>query len=334
MDPVDPTNPMDPKDRSAGAATCYRHPDRETGIRCTRCKRPICPDCMVSASVGFQCPDCVRQGASAASVAPGAGVAGAGGGRGEDGSTGASRWSRLASRGRSDSRPRTLTGGVVARDPRMVTKILIVLNLAVFLLIKVAPDPDRLLSDLVMIGSWPPPQYGSATEGVASGEWYRLLTSVFLHQEYLHIGLNMLSLWFLGGPVEAAFGRVRFLAVYLLAGLGGSVLSYLLADPNTASLGASGAIFGLFGATGVLIRKIRADFRPFAALLVINLIITFQWSGIAWQAHVGGLVVGALVGLAFVYAPRERRALVQWGSCGLALLVMLGAVLVRTAMLT
>ncbi|EFG64961.1 rhomboid family intramembrane serine protease [Streptomyces sp. SPB074] len=322
----EPTGPGGPE---AAAPACYRHPDRETGIRCIRCKRPICPECMVSASVGFQCPDCVRQGGGPVPAPAGA----------PGGASGAARVPRPWQRGgggpgpapRGDSRPRTLAGGVVQGDPRLITKVLIALNLAVFVLVKAAPDSARLLDDLVMVARFP--SYPQPI-GVAEGEWYRLLTATFLHEEVWHIGLNMLSLWMLGGPIEALLGRARFLTLYLLAGVGGSVASFLFADPLGASLGASGAIFGLFGATGVLVLRVRADFRPFVALLVINLIITFGWSGIAWQAHIGGLVVGTLLAAGLVYAPRRHRALVQWGTCALVLVALVVCVLARTAALT
>lgn len=278
---------------------CYRHPDRETGIRCTRCERPICPECMVSASVGFQCPDCVRNG-SGTGHAPTA------------------------------AQPRTIAGGTIAADPHLVTKILIGINLAVFIAIQVRPS---ILHDITLIGAWPPAPY-PLTMGVADGEWYRLVTSMFTHQEIWHIGFNMLSLWFLGGPLEAALGRARYLALYFVSGLSGSALAYLLASPITETLGASGAIFGLFGATAVLMRRLRYDMRPIIALLVINLIFTFGWSNISWQAHIGGLVAGVITGYAMVHAPRERRALVQYGTCALVLLVVVGMTLLRTAQLT
>ncbi|MGW2516024.1 rhomboid family intramembrane serine protease [Streptomyces sp. NPDC001617] len=278
---------------------CYRHPDRETGIRCTRCERPICPECMVNASVGFQCPECAR-GDSATGPAPAA------------------------------SRPRTITGGTVTADPRLLTKILVGINIAVFIAVHVRPS---LLSDLVLIGEWPPAPF-KATQGVAAGEYYRMVTSMFTHQEIWHIGFNMLSLWWLGGPLEAALGRARYLAVYFTSGLAGSALVYLLASPTTTTLGASGAIFGLFGATAVLMRRLNYDLRPIIALLVINLIFTFSWSGISWQAHIGGLVGGLVTGYAMVHAPRERRALVQYGTCALVLVVVVVMTLLRTAQLT
>ncbi|MEV5511884.1 rhomboid family intramembrane serine protease [Streptomyces flaveolus] len=278
---------------------CYRHPDRETGIRCTRCERPICPDCMVNASVGFHCPDCAR-GGTGTGPAPAA------------------------------SRPRTLAGGTVAADPHLITKILIAINVAVFIAVHAR---SSLLGDLVLIGRWPPAPY-MPTEGVAEGEWYRLVTSMFTHQEIWHIGFNMLGLWWLGGPLEAALGRARYLALYLASGLAGSALTYLLAAPTTASLGASGAIFGLFGATGALVRRLNADMRPVIALLVINLVFTFGWNNIAWQAHIGGLVAGAVIGYAMLHAPRERRTLVQYGTCALVLVAVVGLTLLRTAQLT
>lgn len=171
-------------------------------------------------------------------------------------------------------------------------------------------------------------------EGVAEGQWYRLLTSMFLHEEIVHIGFNMLSLWFLGPPLEAALGRSRFLALYLGSGLAGSALVYWLEAPQQLTLGASGAIFGLFGATAVLMRRLRYDMRPMIALLVLNLVLTFGWGGISWQAHIGGLIGGAVIGFGMVHAPREHRALWQWGSCALVLAAVVATVLLRTVALT
>ncbi|MDO0934653.1 rhomboid family intramembrane serine protease [Streptomyces sp. DG2A-72] len=296
-----PGSPQGPEDQgpAQSAPVCYRHPDRETGVRCTRCERPICPECMVSASVGFQCPNCVREGAGTG-VSPTA------------------------------SRPRTIAGGTVTADPRLLTKVLIGINLAVFIAVR---SSSSLLNDLVLIGEWPPAPF-TPTEGVAAGEWYRLFTSMFTHEAPWHIAFNMLSLWWLGGPLEAALGRARYISLYLVSGLAGSALTYLLESPTTASLGASGAIFGLFGATAVLVRRLNYDMRPIIALLVINLIFTFGWSNIAWQAHIGGLVGGLVIGYAMVHAPRERRNLVQYGSCVLLLVVIVGVTLLRTAQLT
>ncbi|GHH82521.1 rhomboid family intramembrane serine protease [Streptomyces capitiformicae] len=280
--------------------TCYRHPDRETGIRCTRCERPICPECMVSASVGFQCPECVRNG-SGTGHAP------------------------------SASQPRTLAGGTVAADPRLLTKLLVGVNLLVFL-VQLSLG-DRFTDRFDLIGRAWVPELGTTLQGVAEGQWYRLLTSMFLHGSVMHIAFNMLSLWWIGGPLEAALGRGRYLALYFISGFAGSALTYLLAEPNQASLGASGAIFGLFGATAVLMRRLKYDMRPVIILLVINLVITFGWSSIAWQAHVGGLVGGVLIGYAMVHAPRDRRGLIQYGVCALVMVAVVVMTLVRTAQL-
>ncbi|MEV6650146.1 rhomboid family intramembrane serine protease [Streptomyces sp. NPDC051219] len=288
-----------PADRLPG---CYRHPDRETGIRCTRCERPICPECMVSASVGFQCLECIR-GGSGTGHAPTA------------------------------NQPRTIAGGAVAADPHLVTKVLLGLNAAVFLLGLLPGIGDRVVEELRLVGRyWD--FFGAPLEGVAEGQWYRLLTSMFLHQEVWHFAFNMLGLWWLGGPLEAALGRARYLALYLVSGLAGSALTYLIAEPNQPSLGASGAIFGLLGATVVLMRRMNYDLRPVFALLAVNLLFTFFGPGIAWQAHVGGLVAGVLIAVGMVHAPREHRALVQWGSCALVLAAVLVTVVTRTAMLT
>ncbi|WP_210585420.1 rhomboid family intramembrane serine protease [Streptomyces sp. GESEQ-35] len=298
-----PGSPQGPDDQgpqpAQSAPVCYRHPGRETGVRCTRCERPICPECMVSASVGFQCPECVR-GAAGTGVSPTA------------------------------ARPRTIAGGTVTADPRLITKILIGINIAVFIAVR---SSSSLLNDLYLIGEWPPAPF-VPTEGVAEGEWYRMFTAMFTHEAPWHIAFNMLSLWWLGGPLEAALGRARYIALYLVSGLAGGALTYLIESPTTASLGASGAIFGLFGATAVLVRRLNYDMRPIIALLVINLIFTFGWSNIAWQAHIGGLVGGLVIGYAMVHAPRERRNLVQYGSCVLFLAVIVGVTLLRTAQLT
>lgn len=280
--------------------SCYRHPGRETGIRCTRCERPICTDCMVSASVGFQCPECVRSGSG----------------------TGHSV---------TANQPRTVAGGVVTSDSFLLTKILIGINLGVF--VTVLALGDRFVAELELIGYAFSPQLGEVV-GVADGEWYRLLTSTFLHQEVSHILFNMVSLWFLGRLVEPALGRTRFLAVYLMSGLGGSALAYLIAAPNQPSLGASGAIFGLMGAFAVLARRVNLDMRPVIAILGISLLLTFTREGISWQGHIGGLVTGALVTLGLVYAPRDRRMLVQLATCSLVLIATVVTIVARSAVLT
>ncbi|MFJ9940873.1 rhomboid family intramembrane serine protease [Streptomyces erythrochromogenes] len=283
---------------------CYRHPDRDTGISCTRCERPICPECMISASVGFQCPDCVAKG-SGTGHRPAANA------------------------------PRTIAGGVVADDPHLVTKILIGINVAVFLAGLAAP---AIVIQLELLGRYVE-YFGGPVEGVSTGQYHRLLTSVFLHVEWWHIIGNMIGLWVIGGPLEAALGRARYLAVYLLSGLGGSALVYLLTEPNTPTLGASGAIFGLLGATVVLARRLRYEMRPVIVMVVLMLVLTFVPFGgtlnVSWQAHVGGLITGALVGLGMLTPTATRhRALVQWGTCAVVFLLAAALIMLRTAELT
>jgi membrane associated rhomboid family serine protease len=265
------------------AVCCYRHPDRESGIHCTRCDRPICPECMVSASVGFQCRQCVGQATA-------------------DG----------------PARARTVAGGTLAADPFLITKILIGLNIAVFLLeLKVG---DRLVDRLALYaqcGHYPTGQQVCVGVAQGPGQWYRVLTSAFVHENALpplHIVFNMLSLWWIGAPLERMLGRSRYLALYFVSAIAGSAAVLLLA-PSTPTIGASGAIFGLFGATAVFVRRLRYDMRPILILLGLNIFFSFTWSNVSWQGHLGGLAAGGLVAVAMAYAPRERRSLVQWGTC-------------------
>jgi len=283
------------------AVCCYRHPDRETGIRCTRCERPICPACMISASVGFQCPECVGQ-------------SGRGGARA--------------------AVPRTVAGGRVAQgDPFLITKLLIGLNVAVFAL-ELALG-NRLVNDLGLYAVCAPPQYGHVCAGVADGQWYRVLTSAFLHDRtnYAHIGFNMLSLWWIGAPLEQRLGRARYTALYFVSAFGASAAVLLIA-PGSLTLGASGAIFGLFGATAVYMRRLRYDMRPIVILLGLNILFSFTWANVSWQAHLGGLVAGTLVAIGMMYAPRERRDVVQWGTAGAVLAVSLILTVIAVAQVT
>lgn len=280
------------------AVCCYRHPDRETGIRCTRCDKPICPECMVSASVGFQCPDCVRQGSG------------------------------------HMPRQRTVAGGVVAHDPFLITKILIALNVAVFVIELAAGS--RVVGDLGLYAACTPKQFPpQQCVGVADGEWYRVLTSAFLHDRsnFAHIGFNMLSLWWIGGPLERLLGRSRYIVIYLISALAGSAAVLLIA-PDSLTLGASGAIFGLFGATAVFMRRLRYDMRPILILLVLNIVFSFTWPNVSWQAHLGGLAAGSVVAIAMAYAPRERRDAVQWGTAAGVLVLTLVLTAVAVAQVT
>lgn len=146
---------------------------------------------------------------------------------------------------------------------------------------------------------------------VADGQFYRLATSAFLHYGVVHLLLNMWALYVVGPSLEIVLGRLRFGALYALSALGGSVIVYLFAPLNAATAGASGAVFGLFGATFVVGRRLRVDVGWAAAVIVINLAFSFSIPNISWQGHVGGLLTGTLVALAYAYAPHRYRNLVQ-----------------------
>jgi membrane associated rhomboid family serine protease len=268
--------------------TCYRHPDRLTGTHCTRCGRPVCPECMVEAPVGHQCPTCVKDGEKGTRP-----VAGRGGG--------------------------TQLGGRVTS----MVKLLIVVNSVVFLLTsrQLNLDIDR---------------YGQLPVRVASGQYYRLITAAFLHVSITHIAFNMVALLLVGSPVEAALGRARFLALYLLSALGGSVCSYLFGNPHVAGVGASGAIFGVFGAFFVIARSRRSDTTGILVLIGINLAFSFYDKAIDWHAHVGGLVVGLIVGGLFTVAerrPESQRVAFEVLSCVAVLAALVVLTSVRTGQL-
>jgi membrane associated rhomboid family serine protease len=270
--------------QQAEVPTCYRHPGRETYVRCTRCDRYICPDCMRSAAVGHQCVECVRAG------------------------------------GRTVRQARTVFGGRVSTTP-MVTYTLIALNVVAFVL----QSADRGLER----------RYALAASAVAAdGQYERLVTAAFLHYGIAHLLLNMWALYVVGQPLEQWLGRLRFTALYGLSALGGSVMVYLLAAPNTLTAGASGAVFGLFGAIFVVSKRLNYDVRGIAVLIVINLVFTFTFSGISWQGHIGGLITGSALALAYAYAPRQSRTLVQLGASLAVAAAAVVLVALRTGQLT
>ncbi len=194
---------------------------------------------------------------------------------------------------------RTAAGGLLRDGAPLVTYALMAANVLVFVLQTVSGTLQYKLSLFPV--------------AVAGGQEYRLLTSAFMHYGIVHILFNMYALYVLGPPLERYLGRLRFTALYLLSALGGSVVVYLFSGLNAATAGASGAIFGLFGATLVAARRLRLDVRSLVVLIVINLVITFTVPGISWQGHVGGLLTGALVAAAYLYAPRAQRNLIQAG---------------------
>jgi membrane associated rhomboid family serine protease len=263
---------------------CYRHPDRETGLSCSECGRPICADCANFGPVGIRCPDhaSVRRASPATRLKP---------------------------------RPvRRAPGLALASGTAPVTTALIAINALVYL-VTVAQGHGGLNNP----GGTPPRGlyldwllYGPL---VAHGGWYRLVTSMFLHGFVLHIVFNMVALWFIGRPLEQYLGPVRYIGLYMVSGLAGSA-GALLQAPLAPTVGASGAIFGILGAMMILEWQITGRLAGQAMTwIVINLVISFSFSGISWGGHVGGLIGGILVMLAYAHWGDRGRA--QYGQLGL-----------------
>jgi membrane associated rhomboid family serine protease len=264
------------RDQVPSAPVCFRHPDRETYLRCHRCERSICTDCMIPAAVGHQCPECVRGGA------------------------------------KTVREPRTAAGGRMHSRQGMVTIGLIALNVLMFGLQQLIGQAFTVRLELLGIAGSSAATPSAVNIGVANGEWYRLLTAMFVHENVAHIGLNMLSLWWIGVPVEARLGRLRYFLTYLVCGVGASAVSFAFMGRYDASLGASGAIFGLLGVLAVMAYREKLDMRPIVVVIVLNLAFSFSVPGIDWHDHLGGLACGLLMGVAFGYAPRVRQRTVWY----------------------
>jgi membrane associated rhomboid family serine protease len=282
-------------DAVAPISYCYRHPRREALIRCTRCDRPICPDCMRPASVGFHCPDDVDR---------------------------ASRTVRA---------PRTAVGAKLMQAPPYVTIALVALNVAAY-----------LVTAAQAVGGWRDPTASSLfnkwqLQPIAVRDdhrYYDLLTSAFLHVSPLHIASNMLALAIIGPPLEQLLGRWRFAAVYFLAALGGSAAIFAFGNSLQPVVGASGAVFGLFGAALLFVRRLGLDLQWLVAIIVINFALTFSISGISKLGHLGGFAVGVLAGLAIGGLPTVRSRLeprVQLSGLGAVLALIVIVVGLRTA---
>ncbi|MCH9718481.1 MAG: rhomboid family intramembrane serine protease [Actinomycetia bacterium] len=238
---------------------------------------------MSAAPVGFQCPECVREGQQ------------------------------------QTRQVVTPMGGEPIRD-FYVTKVLIGINVGLFIVEMVA-GMDAVIR-----------QWGMYPAAVSlGGEWWRLFTAAFLHGSLLHIGFNMLVLWLVGRPLESILGHVRFVVLYLLAALGGSIASYTFSPLNTLSVGASGAIFGLMAALLVAGHSLKADVTQIAVLLAINIGIGFVVAGIDWRAHLGGAAVGAVVAAIMAYAPKDSQVL--WQTLGVLAVcgVLVTMMMVRTS---
>jgi membrane associated rhomboid family serine protease len=182
------------------------------------------------------------------------------------------------------------------------TRVLIGINILVFLV--VVQSGASVLSGNGTSSAYD--RFALIPAAVAEGQWYRLFSSMFLHFGVPHIALNMLALYVIGTQVEAMLGRWRFLALYFLAGLGGSVFSFIAGPPTEVAAGASGAVFGLFGALYFLVRKRGLETGGIVGIIAINLVFSFTFSNIDWRGHVGGLVAGSVVAVVYAYAPAGR----------------------------
>lgn len=166
-------------------------------------------------------------------------------------------------------------------------------------------------------------------------EPWRFVTAAFLHStQIFHVALNIYALWIVGPYLENLLGRARFISLYLLSAIGGHVAVVLLADPLSASwftgtVGASGAVFGLFGAIFVVMRRMGQEARGMLVIIGLNLVVGFVVPNISWQGHLGGLVTGAVLGAAYAFAPRERRTLVGIVATVAVAVLLVGAVLLR-----
>lgn len=299
-------------------SVCYRHPGRESYVHCQRCDKVICPDCMRQASVGFQCPDCVAEGAKTTRAG------------------------------------RTAYGGVRPTNPGATTITLIGINVFVWVtIIATGWKSSELIQRLALTpsgacwtadgGGYYPgvaeAQCSAAGQvewvsGVSDGAYWQLVTSMFAHVEIWHIAFNMFALYALGPQLELVLGRVRFLALYLLSGLAGSALVYWLSDEASATLGASGAIFGLMGALLVVAFKVGGNVQSILTWIGINVVITVVGSSfISWQGHLGGFLGGLAIAGALVYAPRRNRTQFQVGALVFIAALIALAIILRSAQL-
>ncbi len=284
-----------PAPDSAAPPRCYRHPNREALIRCTRCDRPICPDCMRPASVGFHCPDDV------------------------------------AIARKTVRAPRTSVGAVLRDSPPYVTGVLVALNAIAYLITGLQSKSglsrpfDGPFDSL--FNTW---QLQPNVVHEDNAYW-RLLTSAFLHVNPLHLAANMLALVIIGPALERLLGPARFLALYLLAALGGSVAIYDFGAAGVPVVGASGAIFGLFAASLVLVRRLGLDPQWLIGIIVINFVFTFSVPGISWLGHLGGFVLGALAAVAITGLPNQRQRLTSAAQAA-GLLGLLGVLLLAIAL--
>ena len=267
---------------------CYRHPDRQTYLSCSECGRPICYDCSHDAPVGQKCPECVK-----------------------------------AAGGQRVVNARAITGGPTFQTSPVVFT-LIGINVLIFLAGFANTElENRLITDFsnlreFVIGATPVTLNGETALvleiiGIDAGEWWRALTSAFLHGGIMHILFNMYFLYIFGPRLEQQVGSVSFTGIYLASAAGGSLASYLFGMPDVPSVGASGAMFGLFGAWIYAAYRQRgsaagsAMFNQLGALLLLNMALPLFIPRIDWRAHLGGLLVGIAIAFLWEQLASGRR---------------------------
>jgi membrane associated rhomboid family serine protease len=290
--------------------TCYRHPDRVTGLSCSECGRPICTECMTMAPVGIRCPEHSGKPQGVQRVTHGV--------------------------------KRASFEGVGAK----VTRALIGLNMAVYIAELATGagvnanhgsiyQDGALIANGVKVGDTlaglPANVPYEGLIGVAHGEWWRLITAAFLHYGPFHLLMNMLALYWFGTLLEKRIGSGRYLMLYLVSGLAGSAGALVL-DPTVPTVGASGAIFGILGAGLVLERQRDYVFGGSAlGIIVINLVFTFSIANISIGGHVGGLIGGAAATLGLSRFGRGHAAYGRAGLLGLMTIVAVGIAAVGVA---
>jgi membrane associated rhomboid family serine protease len=266
---------------------CYRHPDRETGLSCSECGRPICYECMTPAPVGLRCPE----------------------------HSGKPQGMRRA----TAAAERAVTGSS-ARSTAIVTKVLIAINVGVYLAeLALGGTIDGLNNKIYYKGVLFAHGTFDGSPGVADGGWWRLFTSSFLHYGPIHLGLNMLALYWFGPLLEGMLGSLRFGLLYIASGLAGSAGALLL-SPNDITVGASGAIFGILGALLVLEqRRMIHSGGQILALIILNLLLGFTLSGISIGGHIGGLIAGAVTMLLYL---QFRRSTAICAACAFGVMIV------------
>ncbi|MGW6443694.1 rhomboid family intramembrane serine protease [Lentzea sp. NPDC055074] len=275
-----PVPPDGPIGAQPDLPVCVRHSDRPTRLRCSRCDRPACPDCLRDASVGMQCVDCVNEGA------------------------------------RSVRQARTSAGAVVSTGRPIITQVMIALNVVAYVVtvFQSGSPMNNQRAGLFTATSMIP-------ELTANGEWWRILTSGFMHFGLIHLALNMAALFVVGPVVEQELGRLRYSAVYFLSLLGGSAAAFYFGTVCQQLAGASGAVFGLMGALLIVFKRQKRDISTILVVVGINLVSNL-FTNASLLGHLGGFVIGGLLTLALVRAPQKNRNAYQIGAVAAAALLL------------